>query len=197
VRNTAAAITLVGAVVLGGAAGASILRPGAVNAATSSPAASFASAAVSTSTTTGSSSTTSAPSTTTTAPSTGTSPSTGTNPATGQGACDGPGGHGFGDPNETVSDLSVVAKATGISESSLQAALGNGQTVAAVAKAHNVDVQAVINALVQDGLDELTAQVKAGTLTQAQADGQKASVTQRATDQVNGTLGGGMHGPGH
>ena len=188
-RNTAAAITLVGAVVLGGAAGASILKPGTVNAANPTPAASSASTATgAASTTTGAAST---------APSTTTSPSTGTTPPTGQGTCDGPGGHGFGNPNETVCDLSVVAKAIGISESSLQTALDNGQTVAAVAKAHSVDVRTVINALVQDGLDELTAQVKAGTLTQAQADAQKAAVTQRATDQVNGTLGGRMHGPGH
>lgn len=40
-----------------------------------------------------------------------------------------------------------------------------------------------------DGQDELAAAVKAGTLTQAQADAQKAEVTQRATDQVNGTMG--------
>ena len=36
--------------------------------------------------------------------------------------------------------------------------------------------------------------LKPGT---ARADAQKAAVTQRATDQVNGTFGGGMHGPGH
>ena len=60
----------------------------------------------------------------------------------------------------------------------------------------------MIDALVQDGLDELAAQVKAGTITQAQADAQKAEVTQRATDQVNGTFSGGrgghrgMGGPG-
>jgi hypothetical protein len=68
--------------------------------------------------------------------------------------------------------------------------------VAAVAKAHNVDPQTVINALVTDGLNELAAQVKAGTITQAQANAQKAAVTQRATDQVNGTFTGGPGGPG-
>ena len=35
-----------------------------------------------------------------------------------------------------------------------------------------------------------------GTITQAQADAQKAAVTQRATDQVNGTFTGGMGCPG-
>ncbi len=91
---------------------------------------------------------------------------------------------------ETVSDQSVVAGVIGITEAQLDTALSSGQTVAAVAKAHNVDPQKVIDALVTDGLNELAAQVKAGTLTQAQADAQKAAVTQRATDQVNGTFSG-------
>ena len=104
-------------------------------------------------------------------------------------------GGGF-NPNEAVSDTSVVAKAIGISEADLNTALAGGQTVAAVAKAHNVDTQVVIDALVHDGLDELAAQVKAGTITQAQADAQKADVTQRATDQVNGTFSGGRGGHG-
>jgi hypothetical protein len=96
---------------------------------------------------------------------------------------------------ETVSDASVVAAAIGISEADLNTALAGGQTIAAVAKAHNVDPQKVIDALTTDGLNELAAQVKASTLTQAQADAQKAAVTQRATDQVNGTFGGGAGGP--
>jgi hypothetical protein len=91
---------------------------------------------------------------------------------------------------EAVSDESIVAGVIGISESDLQTALAGGQTVAAIAKAHNVDPQKVIDALVTDGLNELAAQGKAGTITQAQADAQKAAVTQRATDQVNGTFSG-------
>ncbi len=124
-------------------------------------------------------------------PSPGASPAptaSGNPPAPGCLGRGGPGGFGF-NPNEAVSDTSVVAKAIGITEADLGTALKGGQTVAAVAKAHNVDVQKVIDALVQDGLDELAAQVTAGTLTQAQADGMKAEVTQRATDQVNGTFG--------
>jgi hypothetical protein len=85
---------------------------------------------------------------------------------------------------ETVSDQSVVAGVLGITEAQLDTALSSGQTVAAVAKAHNVDPQKMIDVVVTDGLNELAAQVKAGTLTQAQADTQKAAVTQRATDQV-------------
>ncbi len=62
--------------------------------------------------------------------------------------------------------------------------------MAAVAKAHNVDVQKVIDALVADSQSELAAAVKAGTITQAQADAKAPSLVQHATDQVNGTFGG-------
>ena len=108
----------------------------------------------------------------------------------------GPGDHGKGPGgghNEAVTDTSVVAKAIGISEADLTTALQGGQTVAAVAKAHNVDIQVVIDALVADGQSELDAAVKAGTITQAQADAEKAELTQRATDQANGSLQGGRH----
>ncbi len=101
----------------------------------------------------------------------------------------GPGGPGGGH-NEAVSDTSVVATAIGISEADLQTALTSGQTIAAVAKAHNVDVQKVIDALVADSQSALDAAVKAGTITQAQADAEKANLVQRATDRVNGTFGG-------
>lgn len=102
----------------------------------------------------------------------------------------GPGGPGGFGHDEAVSDTSVLAKAIGISETDLKTALASGQTVAAVAKAHSVDVQTVIDALVADSKSELAAAVKAGTLTQAQADAMQANLVQHATDQVNGTFGG-------
>jgi hypothetical protein len=123
------------------------------------------------------------------------SPAPSVAPAASSGTGQVTGGNPFGHA-ETISDASVVAKAIGISEADLNTALSSGQTVAAIAKAHNVDPQTVIDALVTDGLNELAAQVKAGTITQAQADAQKVAVTQRATDQVNGTFTGGPGGPG-
>jgi hypothetical protein len=109
----------------------------------------------------------------------------------------GRGGHGFGGPNEAVSDTSVAAKAIGISESDLTTALQGGKSIADVAKANNVDVQKVIDALVADGKDELAAAVKAGTITQTQADQEASNLTARVTAQVNGTgFGPGGHGPG-
>jgi predicted RNA-binding protein associated with RNAse of E/G family len=108
----------------------------------------------------------------------------------------GRGGHGgMGGRVEAVTDASVVAKAIGISEADLTTALQGGSTIAAVARAHAVDVQVVIDALVADARDELAAAVKAGTLTQAQADAQASNLTQFATDQVNGSgFGPGGHG---
>lgn len=174
-RRAATAATLMGVLLVGGAAGATLFGP--LTATAASPTAQP---------------TTPAAATQPGAVTTSAGPGTGT--WNGRG---GPGGnHGF-NPNETVSDLSVVAKAIGISETDLQTALDGGQTVAAVAKAHNVTAQTVIDALVADGQSELAADVTAGRLTQAQADAQKAQVTQRATDQVNGTMTGGpMGGPG-
>ena len=170
--------TVVGALVVGGIAGAVILGPLTTMAA--SPASP-------------------APAAVTESPSTGTGTGTGTGaaaaPATGTDsdteAHESKGGH-----TEATTDTSVVAKAIGISESDLQTALQGGQTVAAVAKAHNVALQVVIDALVADGQAELDAAVKAGTLTQAQADAGKAALTQRATDQANGSFKGGPGGPG-
>lgn len=123
------------------------------------------------------------------------SPTTSAQPAASAAASQTTANNPFG-CNETVSDQSVVAGVIGITEAQLDTALSSGQTVAAVAKAQGVDPQKVIDALVTDGLNELAAQVKAGTLTQAQADAQKAEVTQRATDQVNGTMSGRQGGPG-
>src|SRR5439155_13465188 len=115
----------------------------------------------------------------------GASAGTGTGNTGGRG---GPGGFGH---DEAVSDTSVVAKTIMISEADLKTALAGGQTVAQAAKAHNVPLHTVIDALVADGNSELQAQVANGSITQAQADAQKAAVVQRATDQANGTFGGG------
>ena len=100
----------------------------------------------------------------------------------------GPGG-GMGVHVEAVTDTSVAAKAIGISEADLQTAIRGGKTIAAVATANNVDPQKVIDALTQDGLDELAAAVTAGTIAQAQADAQKADVATRAANQVNNARG--------
>ena len=167
-------VKIAGALLLGGVAGAAILGPLSALAASPAPAASSGT----TNGTTG-----------TTPTATDETPAAEANEQHGPG---GPGGFGGGH-NEAVTDTAVVAKAIGISEADLQTALTGGQTVAAVAKAHNVALQVVIDALVADGQSELDAAVKAGTITQAQADAGKANLVQRATDQANGTFQGGRH----
>lgn len=109
----------------------------------------------------------------------------------GPGGPGGPAGFGGG-PHELGDDLSIAAKAIGISDADLKTALQSGQSLAAVAKAHNVDPQKVIDALVADEDAELADQVKNGQLTQAQADQIKPNIAQRVTDRVNNA--GGPHG---
>lgn len=128
-----------------------------------------------------------------TAPGASTAPEGATEP-TGSADTDAEGNRGR--TNEKVTDTSVVAAAVGIKEADLITALQGGQTIAAVAKANNVNVQVVIDALVKDKKDELAAAVTAGTITQAQADAEAAKVTQFATAQVNGSMQrGGRHEP--
>jgi hypothetical protein len=152
-----------GALVLGGIAGAAIFGPLSAFAASPSPSAA-------------------------TSPSTTTAPGTAGSGGHPAGLCTGMGGH-----HEAISDASVVAKAIGMTEADLKTALSSGQTIAAVAKAHNVSVQVVIDALVADEKTELAAAVKAGTITQAQADARTTNLVQRITDRVNGTFRGGPH----
>ena len=108
----------------------------------------------------------------------------------------GPNGPGRGGKAEAVSDLSVAANAIGIPETDVTTAMKAGQSLAAIAKAHTVDPQKVIDALVADAKSELAAGVTSGKLTQAQADQATPNLTQRITDQVNGVRGPGRAGPG-
>jgi hypothetical protein len=108
----------------------------------------------------------------------------------------GPGGPGHG-PRDMGADLATAAKAIGISEADLRTALQSGQSIAAVAKAHNVDPQKVIDAVVADKEARLAEKVKAGELTQARADAKKADLAQHVADWVNRTGGPGGPGRGH
>ena len=180
-RNTKA--TIAGSILLGGIAGAAIMGPLSAAAASPDPSALSTPAATDPSAAT-------APDATA-APAATTAPKVTTPSPTADTDGDHDAGRGGGPNHETVTDTSVVAKAIGISETDLLTALNSGKTVADVAKANNVAVQTVIDALVADGNTELAADVASGRITQAQADAEKAEVTQRATDQVNGSLRGG------
>lgn len=83
--------------------------------------------------------------------------------------------------------LAVAAKTIGIDEAALRTELQSGKTIADVARAHNVDLKTVIDALVTDMQSHLAADVASGRLTQAQADRMQTNASQHATDLVNGT----------
>jgi hypothetical protein len=91
----------------------------------------------------------------------------------------GPGGHGF--PH-----LDAAAAYLGLSTSELQTQLQSGKTLAEIAKAQGKTVDGLVTSLVADEKKELDAAVKAGRLTQAQADQLLAGAKQRFTDMANG-----------
>jgi hypothetical protein len=126
---------------------------------------------------------------------------------------DGPmGGHrGMGGPmgRRAGADLDIVATTLGITADEVRTALKGGQTLADLAVSKGKTAQAVIDAIVADATKHITAEVTAGTLTQAEADKRLADLTTRVTDFVNngvpagpgmggpGMGGGGFGGPGH
>jgi len=99
----------------------------------------------------------------------------------------GPGMHRFG-------HLDAAASYLGMTEAELRTQLAGGKTLAEVAKASGKSVDGLVSALVADEKTKLDAAVKAGRITQAQADAFLESAKQRFTDAVNGASGVGMHG---
>jgi hypothetical protein len=103
-------------------------------------------------------------------------------------------------PND---DFAAAAAYLGLSQADLQTALQSGKTLAQVANATSgKSSSGLIAALVAAEQSELTAAVTAGRLTQAEADQLSASLKERFTNFVNGTMpfhgggGGWRHGPG-
>ena len=111
------------------------------------------------------------------------------------GRCGRQGGMGGGDGMGMTQSHDTAAKALGMTSDQLYAAVQSGKSLADVAKDQRVSVDSLIKAMVADAQGDLAAAVKAGTMTQAQADTMKSSLTERITDQVNGVrMGGGMGG---
>jgi len=106
----------------------------------------------------------------------------------------GMGSRGMGPQGSSI--VSVTAKLTGLSASEVITAVQGGQTFAQVAEAHNVSKDKLIAAIVAEHKANLDAQVKAGTLTQAQADTMLAEMKTRITADVDSThiRGQGMRG---
>ncbi|MCA0454044.1 MAG: hypothetical protein LCI00_08735 [Chloroflexi bacterium] len=66
--------------------------------------------------------------------------------------------------------MAAAAKALGLDTTAFIEKLHSGQTLADIAKAQNVDVQAIYDAMSATAKEHMDALVKAGTITQAQAD---------------------------
>lgn len=81
-------------------------------------------------------------------------------------------------------NLEAAAETIGISEDELRAALDEGNSIADVATTNGVDPDAVVDAMVAEQAEKLTAKVEAGDLTQEEADERLADKTENITDQV-------------
>ncbi len=90
-----------------------------------------------------------------------------------------PGMHDFLDP---------IAHALGITTDELRSDLQNGQSIADIAKAKNVDLNTVVGALVKDAQSKLDQAVKDEKLSQDQADAIAANLKERITDFLNRDL---------
>jgi hypothetical protein len=66
--------------------------------------------------------------------------------------------------------MAAAAKALGLDTTTFIQKIHSGTTLADLAKAQNVDIQTVYDAMLATAKEHMDAQVKAGTLTQAQAD---------------------------
>lgn len=88
----------------------------------------------------------------------------------------GPGIHG---------GLDAAADYLGMTDAQLHNALESGKTLAQVAKSKGKSVDGLVDALVSDAKEHLAAAVKAGRLTQAQANRIQSDLRARITDLVN------------
>lgn len=95
--------------------------------------------------------------------------------------------------------LGAAAKYLGLSESDLRTKLGNGQSLADVAKAQNKSTSGLEDAIVTAQKSALDQAVKDKHLTQAQADKILSALKAHADDLVNGKPGAGpsFHGRFH
>jgi hypothetical protein len=100
------------------------------------------------------------------------------------------GGPGPGGPGGHLADAATYL---GLTQAKLMDQLQAGKTLADVAKAQGKTVEGLKDALLASEKKELDALVKAGTITQAQADSALADRKSRLDDMVNGTFRGG-HG---
>jgi hypothetical protein len=104
----------------------------------------------------------------------------------------GHGGFGHGGP----ASLDAAAEYLGLTEAQLHTQLESGKTLAEIAKAQGKTVDGLEKALTAATKTKLDAAVKAGTVTQAQADDLLKRATDHLDDLVNGKPGFHGHGGG-
>lgn len=90
----------------------------------------------------------------------------------------------------------AIASALGITPQELRDARAAGKSVAELAAEKNVPLQTVVDAAVAAHAAQLDAAVKAGTLTQAQADALNQLMRSRVQAQLQSTAGLNGYGPG-
>lgn len=79
----------------------------------------------------------------------------------------------------------IAADAIGIDVDELRAALDEGQSIADVATANDVDPATVVQAMVDARMERLAEKVEAGELTQEEADQRMEEATERIEEQVD------------
>jgi hypothetical protein len=106
---------------------------------------------------------------------------------------DGGGGHHGGPRGYRGPGLASAATYLGLTEAELRAQLESGKSLADVAKAEGKTVAGLKAKLKADIETKLDAAVKAGRITQAQADEMLTRMTERLDDMIEGTFGAGKH----
>jgi hypothetical protein len=113
------------------------------------------------------------------------------------------GGHhgGPGAPGRGPMSMDAAASYLGLTEAELHTQLESGKTLAQIAKDKGKTVEGLEKAITDGMKTKLDAAVKAGTITQTQADAMLKQATARVADMVNGTFpkrgdGDGDHGFG-
>jgi hypothetical protein len=109
------------------------------------------------------------------------------------------GGHRGGPGHGGPMSMAAAAGYLGLTEAELHTQLESGKTLAQIAKDKGKTVAGLEKAITDEAKKKLDAAVKAGTITQAQADEMLSRLTDHLDDMVNGTFGRGMHpdGDGH
>ena len=99
------------------------------------------------------------------------------------------GGRGFGGPgfaHPHPAGLEAAATYLGMTQAQVREALGNGKTLAQIAKDKNKSVDGLVQALTAEATKKIDAAQTAGKITKDQAAEMKAHLNDAITDLVNG-----------